>query len=46
MDTEFCIKALEEALANGTPEIFNSDQGSQFISSRFVGTPGAFGAKF
>jgi putative transposase len=30
MDVEFCIAALEEALARfGQPEIFNSDQGSQ-----------------
>lgn len=38
MDTEFCIEALEEALAKyGTPEIFNTDQGSQFTSPRFTG---------
>ena len=38
MDTEFCIEALEEALAKyGNPEIFNSDQGSQFTSPRFTG---------
>jgi transposase InsO family protein len=38
MDTEFCIEALEEALAKyGTPEIFNSDQGGQFTSPRFTG---------
>ena len=31
LDTRFCIDALEEALARfGTPEIFNTDQGSQF----------------
>jgi putative transposase len=37
MDTEFCIEALEEALqAHGTPEIFNTDQGSQFTSPRFT----------
>ena len=37
MDTEFCIEALEEALqAYGTPEIFNTDQGSQFTSPRFT----------
>jgi putative transposase len=30
MDVEFCIEALEEALARfGSPEIFNTDQGSQ-----------------
>jgi len=38
MDTEFCIEALEEALAKyGKPEIFNSDQGGQFTSPRFTG---------
>lgn len=38
MDVEFCIEALEEALARfGRPEIFNSDQGSQFTSPRFTG---------
>jgi putative transposase len=37
MDVEFCIDALEEALARfGRPEIFNSDQGSQFTSPRFT----------
>jgi putative transposase len=37
MDTEFCIEAVEEALAKyGKPEIFNSDQGSQFTSPRFT----------
>ncbi len=38
MDVEFCIEALEEALARfGHPEIFNTDQGSQFTSSAFTG---------
>ena len=38
MDTEFCIEALEEALGkHGKPEIFNTDQGSQFTSPRFTG---------
>jgi putative transposase len=37
MDAEFCIAAVEEALARyGAPEIFNTDQGSQFTSPRFV----------
>jgi putative transposase len=37
MDTSFCIEALTEALAtHGTPEIFNTDQGSQFTSSDFT----------
>ena len=37
MDTEFCREALEEALARyGRPEIFNTDQGSQFTSAEFI----------
>jgi putative transposase len=37
MDDEFCIEALEEALARyGRPEIFNTDQGSQFTSTDFT----------
>ena len=35
---DFCLEAIEEALARyGKPEIFNSDQGSQFTSSDFTG---------
>jgi putative transposase len=38
LDTDFCIEALEEALQrHGTPEIFNTDQGSQFTSEAFTG---------
>jgi putative transposase len=37
-DASFCVAALEEALARyGKPEIFNSDQGSQFTSADFTG---------
>ncbi len=37
MDSEFCIDCLQDALQNhGTPEIFNSDQGSQFTSAAFT----------
>lgn len=37
MEVEFCIEALEEALAkHGRPEIFNTDQGSQFTSPEFT----------
>ncbi|MCK4840024.1 MAG: transposase family protein, partial [Desulfobulbaceae bacterium] len=38
LDTDFCVAALEEALENyGTPEIFNTDQGSrQFTSYSFT----------
>ena len=38
MTVDFCIEAVEEALAKyGRPEIFNTDQGSQFTSGDFVG---------
>ncbi len=37
MDTTFCIDALSEAIAlYGTPDIFNTDQGSQFTSDEFT----------
>ena len=37
MDTHFCIEWLEEALdLNGRPDIFNTDQGSQFTSFDFI----------
>jgi putative transposase len=37
MTTDFCVEALEEAIARyGTPEIFNTDQGSQFTSADFT----------
>ena len=37
LDTSFCIEALEEALRKyGTPDIFNTDQGSQFTSLEFT----------
>lgn len=37
MDGRFCLEALDEALAAGQPEIFNSDQGSQFTAAAFTG---------
>ncbi|MEG3153655.1 hypothetical protein U1700_01985 [Sphingomonas sp. RB1R13] len=37
LTTDFCIEALEEALARfGKPDIFNTDQGSQFTSIGFT----------
>ena len=36
MELEFCLEALEGALRWGHPEIFNSDQGSQFTSEKFL----------
>jgi len=39
LGADFCIEALEEALSRyGGPEIFNTDQGSQFTSDDFTGT--------
>ncbi len=38
LDTRFCVEALEEAIETyGCPEIFNTDQGSQFTSEDFTG---------
>ena len=38
MEATFCVDCLEEAIrAHGKPEIFNSDQGSQFTSDAFTG---------
>jgi putative transposase len=38
LDTSFCIEALEQAIEDyGVPEIFNTDQGSQFTSEEFTG---------
>jgi putative transposase len=37
MEIDFCIEALASALRRGRPEIFNSDQGSQFTSEKFTG---------
>ena len=37
LSADFCVEALEEALArHGRPEIFNTDQGSQFTSTEFI----------
>ena len=39
LGADFCVEALEEALSRyGRPEIFNTDQGSQFTSDDFTGT--------
>jgi len=37
MEVKFCVEALKRALRRGRPEIFNSDQGSQFTSEKFTG---------
>jgi len=36
LEIDFCVHALEKALTVATPEIFNSDQGSQFTSAIFL----------
>ncbi|MFO7936449.1 MAG: IS3 family transposase [Kiritimatiellia bacterium] len=36
LESSFCINALNSALRTGTPDIFNSDQGSQFTSEEFT----------
>jgi len=36
LESFFCVAALERALAQGTPEVFNTDQGSQFTSEAFT----------
>ena len=38
LDGDFCVRVLKRALALGKPEIFNTDQGSQFTSDRFTRT--------
>ena len=39
LTADFCVEALDEAIARyGTPEIMNTDQGSQFTSSEFIAT--------
>src|SRR5207245_2143533 len=38
MEAAFCVETLEDALAlHGKPDIFNTDQGSQFTGSAFTG---------
>jgi putative transposase len=43
LDSSFCVAALEAALANQRPEIFNTDQGAQFTSQAFTGVLEATG---
>lgn len=46
METGFCLEALQEAFQKyGSPEIFNTDQGSQFTSNAFVSAVESSGAK-
>jgi len=41
----FCVLALQQALSLGTPEIFNTDQGSQFTSNDFTDRLGDAGVQ-
>jgi putative transposase len=36
LDSSFCVETLEDALSKGRPEIFNTDQGSQFTGDDFI----------
>jgi putative transposase len=46
LEAEFCLDAVQEALArHGKPEIFNTDQGSQFTSGEFTGMLAAAGIR-
>ena len=37
LEGRFCLEALDEALRSGRPEIFNTDQGSQFTAVDYAG---------
>ena len=37
LDADLCVEALEDALSKGKPEVFNTDQGSQFTGEGFTG---------
>jgi putative transposase len=37
LEAAFCVEALERALCQGRPDIFNTDQGSQFTAAQFTG---------
>jgi putative transposase len=45
LDVEFCLEALDDALRQGCPEVFNTDQGVQFTSASYTGRLEAAGAK-
>ena len=36
LEAEFCVDALQDALGQGRPEVFNTEQGSQFTSGEFT----------
>ena len=44
LDASFCVEAVQEAIARyGVPDIFNTDQGSQFTSDAFIGILESYG---
>ena len=45
LEADFCVDALKEALGQGQPEVFNTDQGSQFTSLEFTGVLQEHGVK-
>jgi putative transposase len=45
LEVEFCLEALEEALSQGCPEVFNTDQGVQFTAACYTSRLEAAGAK-
>jgi putative transposase len=45
LDGSFCLEMLEDALSQGRPEIFNTDQGVQFTAAAFTGRLEAAGVK-
>jgi putative transposase len=45
LEVEFCLAALEEALHQGCPEVFNTDQGVQFTTRSYTARLEAAGAK-
>lgn len=45
LDSEFCLKALNDALIISKPDISNTDQGSQFTSQEFIGKLEASGIR-
>jgi putative transposase len=45
LDVAFCLEALDDALRQGCPEVFNTDQGVQFTSASYTGRLEAAGAK-
>lgn len=45
LDSDFCISALESALLISTPEVFNTDQGSQYTSNGFTGVLKSYNVK-